>query len=298
MRFLPVILIALLVSLAAATPVQIVNPASAALTKRWTVDEVVRQRFNRDKTCKWHMIIHPLVASINGTTNSAADEPVRCEFLVQVPSGDDCGIKEFGPIQCSRDNHGFYVNAGHNENGFIVMVVENVDENTQAYFGFLDSALDSGATIPPQTSPVKNIGYKTNVSLLARQDGSGNGSAPVWTIGTLTRRINTDKNILHISFVIRTGDEDLEPFHCNLRLNAPVDTNLAKWEWYDKKCDDSGFYVSWGYMEASDAGIMTLVNPARNSMAFFGFENISNSEALESTGGGTVEPCDCGEKTN
>ncbi len=64
-----------------------------------------------------------------------------------------------------------------------------------------------------------------------------------------------------MSFAIDgTNGEDLEPVPCTLYLQVPDDVvDLAKWQFYNMKCQESGFYVSWGYLAASDAGIMTLV---------------------------------------
>ncbi|GAW12499.1 hypothetical protein ANO14919_018690 [Xylariales sp. No.14919] len=305
MRFVPVVLLALLVSLTAATPVHTARPVSTespSVAKKWTLDEVVRQRFNDDRTCKWHLTIRQSITSANsttpGTTNSTVADPVPCDFLVQAASGLDCSIQGFGPIQCNKANHGFYVNAGHDKNGFIVMVVENVDENTQAYFGYLDSELDSGTTIPPQTSPVKSIDYNTNVSLLAREDSELDTIGTYWKLGNLIRQTNHAQGTVDITFSIHTNGDVYRPIPCTLHLKAPPGVSVATWQWYDRKCSNSDFYVSWGYMASADAGIMTLVSPARNSKAFFGFPNISKSEILVPSGSGFVEPCDCGPKPN
>ncbi|KAI0532426.1 hypothetical protein GGR58DRAFT_180403 [Xylaria digitata] len=294
MHFIPVIISALLWSLATAIPVQSVRAAvPATVHKHWTVDGVVRQRFNQYTTCKWHLEIQQFVVSTpdNGTASTSASDPVSCDFLVQAHTGHDCGFESFGPTKCNVANHGFYVNGGHNENGFVVMVVENVDDNTQAYFGFLDSALNAGAAIPAQTSPVKDIDYNTNVSLLARDDDPDYGYK--WVIPHLLRRVHLNNNSVEIEFPIFT-DVDSFAILCSLNLEAPEGTDPATWEWYDRKCEESDWYVSWGYMKDSDAGIMTLVNPARNHRAFFGFDDISKSEMMN-LHEAPIEPCECGK---
>ncbi|KAF2965851.1 hypothetical protein GQX73_g7725 [Xylaria multiplex] len=296
MHFIPVIISALLVSLAAAIPVQSVNAAvPATVHKHWTIDGVVRQRFNHYTTCKWHLEIQQFVVtmtdnSTTGIASTSASDPVSCDFLVQAHTGYDCGFESFGPTKCNMANHGFYVNGGHNENGFVVMVVENVDDNAQAYFGFLDSALNGGTAIPAQTSPVKDIDYNTNVSLLARDDGPEYGEK--WVIPRLLRRVHPDTNSVEIEFPIITDVDDIV-FPCSLNIEAPWGINVATWEWYDRECKESGWYVSWGYMKGSDAGIMTLVNPARDHRAFFGFVDISKSEIMDSHEA-PIEPCECG----
>jgi hypothetical protein len=62
-----------------------------------------------------------------------------------------------------------------------------------------------------------------------------------------------------MTFAIDTGNKNPNTVPCSLHVAAPTGTNLKTWQWYDKKCNGSDFYVSWGYMAAPDAGILTLV---------------------------------------
>ncbi|KAI0907447.1 hypothetical protein F4823DRAFT_641352 [Ustulina deusta] len=295
MRSLTIIPVALLSLLGAATPVQPTSAAPSYPVEQWTLDQVSRKRVHKHRTCKWKMAITQSATEANGTT--ANSTPVHCKFSVRVPKGHDCAVDDFGPVRCSKSHHGFYVSAGHNEDGFVAMVVENVNEDTRANFAFLDATLDSGRAIPPQTSTVRDSGSKTS-SLAGRESG---GDKVVWSIPVLARRIDTGTNTVFMSFAIDgTNGEDLEPVPCTLYLQAPDDVvDLAKWQFYNMKCQESGFYVSWGYLAASDAGIMTLVSPTRDTEAFFGFSDISKSEFLTPTpDGGVVEPCDCGGQSH
>jgi len=74
-------------------------------------------------------------------------------------------------------------------------------------------------------------------------------------------------NTVNLSFKIHkaanktTGDDDDDDddIPCNVVVEAYQGTNLETWQWYDRQCTGSEYWVSWGYMADSDAGIMTLV---------------------------------------
>ncbi|KAI1310184.1 hypothetical protein F5Y03DRAFT_392617 [Xylaria venustula] len=310
MHFLTIIPILLLPLLGFAKPIRTkasVSVAPASSDEKWTVSQVFRQRFNNAKVCNWKLVIDQsatLPSSTNGTAIASIGttaEPIQCDFDVEVPEGHDCRIDSFGPARCSQSNDDFYVNAGHNgQEDFVVMVVENVAQNKQAYFAFRDDALDANRDIPPQTSAVVSSQGEDEDSLLGRRDDDD--PALVWSIHNLARRINPDTHSVYMNFAIHGAnadgshsDPDAEPVSCTLHVPAPGDVDLAKWQFYDQKCGESDFYVSWEYLESSDAGIMTLVSPACDSEAFYGFPDISKSELLTpSVGGGIIMPCDCG----
>ncbi|KAI1284693.1 hypothetical protein F5Y07DRAFT_347449 [Xylaria sp. FL0933] len=291
MRFPIIIPIFLFALLGAASPIQnTTSVASAAEDEAWIVDHASRESSNENTICHWKFQVKQTFIS-SGTTT----EPLQCDFINHVPEGQDCRTAQFGPLICSDSNDFFSVSAGHNGDGFMVMVIVNVQTKGLAYFAFTDAALDSGDGIPPQTSPVQYPEDRT--SLLARQDENDDPEQQVWKIEKLFRQVLNDTKFVTMSFAIYgTKDDDGDPaVSCTLHLQAPADVDMAKWQFYDQKCYESGFYVSWGYLESSDAGIMTLVNPARNHEAWFGFPDINKSEMLvPSLGGGIVQACDCG----
>ncbi|KAI3321781.1 hypothetical protein HD806DRAFT_545477 [Xylariaceae sp. AK1471] len=284
-----------LTSLSSAIPVQI-NDAEPVT--KWTTSEVSRQSTNSNTLCFWNMTISssttlsssPNTSPPSNSTTTTDDTSFECNFLVQTAEGYDCGRKTFSGSRCSS-NPAFRVSGGHSDMGFIVAVVEDVEKHLRAYFGFDDAALDGGAPIPPQSSTVEPSEGDAKRHLLPRQDSSGNGT--VWMIRNLTRLIDTDMNAVHVTFAIDTGDENSNVVPCSLHISAPKDVSLETWQWYDEKCNDSDYYVSWGYLATTDAGIMTLVSSSRDSVAFFGFPNISMSETLGSAGPSPVLPCDC-----
>ncbi|KAI0392658.1 hypothetical protein F5Y17DRAFT_477533 [Xylariaceae sp. FL0594] len=224
----------------------------------------------------------------------------------------------------------FRANAGHSEMGFVVMVVTDEDEGLRAYFGFDDSALDAGFAIPPQTSVVMtSIFDPPDDDTAAVDDKASKGdegdikkrddppSFPPFTgittidddgrdvnntitIRDMSRVLDNVLNTMTLSFKIhksdptKDDDDDDSDIPCKVVAEAYPGTDLKTWQWYDRQCTGSEYWVSWGYIAESDAGIMTLVSPTRDSESFFGFANISKSEILGESGPSQVYPCACG----
>ncbi|OTA90246.1 hypothetical protein M434DRAFT_372066 [Hypoxylon sp. CO27-5] len=69
---------------------------------------------------------------------------------------------------------------------------------------------------------------------------------------------------------------------------------MSTWEWYNRECEGSGYFASWGYLATGDAGIMTIVNSTRNGQAFFGFSDINSGSYLGDAGPNPVSYCSCG----
>lgn len=46
---------------------------------------------------------------------------------------------------------------------------------------------------------------------------------------------------------------------CKLILTPPEGADMQSWQWYNRECDGSGYFASWGYMETGDASVMTIV---------------------------------------
>ncbi|KAI0096002.1 hypothetical protein GGR51DRAFT_62225 [Nemania sp. FL0031] len=166
-------------------------PAASRKITKWTLSGVTRTKIDAGggvQKCSWLMILQETNVSSTSTSTPFPDlptplpptsgegagdslmssgdvdslmttDPIMCGFQVVAPKGQDCGTVNFGPTQCATWHPNIYVNGGHNrQNGFMVLVIVNMDENKQAYFGLSDGALDSGASIPPQTSTTEAIG--------------------------------------------------------------------------------------------------------------------------------------------
>ncbi|KAI0599141.1 hypothetical protein F4775DRAFT_128518 [Biscogniauxia sp. FL1348] len=279
--------------------------ASASHTT-WTAHDVRRTKSADLTLCTWHLEID----MANSTTTI-------CHFSVPSPAGSDCGLQPLG----DRNTCGpgpLVVGGGHSDQGFVVVVAVDEGRGTQAYFGFADADLDGAAAIPAQQASVYPVddynGSNNKMKREGDEDKDGKkkeklqrrwkqqqqqedeDEAAMWMVSNMYRHTDPSTQTINMSFLIHDAADDPSDFYtlCELNLAAPAGADLATWQWYDRKCEGSDYYASWGYLPAGDAGIMTLVNPARDSNAYFGFANINSVQHLGSAGPNPVSPCNCG----
>ncbi|KAH8166706.1 hypothetical protein CIB48_g1563 [Xylaria polymorpha] len=139
------------VSLDTATPVLSSLAAEATPEKQWTLDEVSRKLHEEMQVCRWRFTI---TESDAGSGFNDTYYTVKCHFKVKAPKHHDCRMGDFGLTACSTTDPDFFISGGHDKDGMVVLAIENVSENGRAYFAYLDSALDVGGILPPQTSNV------------------------------------------------------------------------------------------------------------------------------------------------
>ncbi|KAI1438237.1 hypothetical protein GGR50DRAFT_483552 [Xylaria sp. CBS 124048] len=262
----------------------------------WTLSNLSRRRSDDNRVCKWHMTLDRS-SSIDDYASNADNGSIPCDFEVKAPKGVDCGNLVFGRRKCNNAKHPFYVSGAHiDDDEYFILTVENKHDDKRALFGYQDALLESGEVIAPQTSLVTHIESAMEPNSLNKPK---TGKDPLsgeeqWTVVDMLRHVDSDAKTLDLRFRVRISDERT-PLSCELHLEAPPDTDMATWTWYDKKLDKCGFYASWGYLAENDAGIMTLVSPRRGHEAWFGFDNINESESLGTAGPNPVYPCDCGK---
>ncbi|KAI2608913.1 uncharacterized protein GGS25DRAFT_295106 [Hypoxylon fragiforme] len=163
-------------------------PVSAQSTKEeWTVSDARRTKSNSNTLCAWSFTVDP-------SSGKHADSSFQCSFNVTTSSGGDCGLVSFAEDSCSG-NGSFAVDGGHSDFGFVVMVLVNPDQRSQAYFGFSDDALDTGSDIPKQTKSVIPQGTRRRrdgVAVRQRLDGDDidddiTPSSTAWAVEDLFR---------------------------------------------------------------------------------------------------------------
>ncbi|KAK7959527.1 uncharacterized protein PG986_004381 [Apiospora aurea] len=231
----------------------------------WTVSSAQRIRSANNTTCNW-------------------------SFHIQGNSSIGGGIF-MAPIVC---NDIWQVNTGHSDLGFTVMVLVNQPLYSDAFFGFSDKDLDARNDIAAQTSDAyPNGANKRGLATKVRGRAVPNPDAEpqTWLVEDVVRYVNQAKTTVTMSFNIQDGSATGSP--CDLRLESPKGVDASTWAWYDQKCKGSGYTVSWGYNSTSDAGIMTLVSPARDRHAYFGWDHLNKVAALETKGPSPVIPCQC-----
>ncbi|KAI2780344.1 hypothetical protein F4815DRAFT_499851 [Daldinia loculata] len=217
----------------------------------WTLSNAVRTRSAGNETCDWKF----LLSQSEAPSNSA---PTLCQFTVNADNGHDCDTATFSGVACNGTER-YSINGGHAPEGFIVMVLLDLEENVEAYFGFDDKALNKGAHIPEQiiaAYPPKTSGSPRARSLLerpllARENGT------TWTVKNMYRAIIPSEHRILIDMLILDGSPN--GVVCQLRLQAPEDVDPKTWGFSNAKCIDNDWTVHWGYLPAQDAGVMTLV---------------------------------------
>ncbi|KAI8958642.1 hypothetical protein F5Y11DRAFT_335566 [Daldinia sp. FL1419] len=107
----------------------------------WTLWNASRSRSAGNETCHWNFQFTQ--------SEARSSNPTICRFEVGADDGHNCDTTSFSGIACSGTER-YSVNGGHAPEGFIVMVLLDIEENVEAYFGFDDKALNSGAHIPEQ----------------------------------------------------------------------------------------------------------------------------------------------------
>ncbi|KAI0896086.1 hypothetical protein F4806DRAFT_496210 [Annulohypoxylon nitens] len=251
-----------------------------------SISDVRRTKVDSNATCVWHFTV------INSTSDAGTNDIFSCNFDVRAVPGTDCGVASF-ESSC-KSNSSYTINGGHSDQGFVVIVLVNSAQGSMAYFAFTDDELDSGSKISNQTQPVyPHALAQTGDLLVGRQDdGNNTPSSTEWKVEDMFRDVDVQKHTVTIGF--RLLDGSAGGSRCKLILTPPEGADMQSWQWYNRECDGSGYFASWGYMKTGDAGVMTIVNSTRNGLAFFGFSNINSSSYLGDAGPSPVSPCKCG----
>ncbi|KAK9416043.1 hypothetical protein SUNI508_09816 [Seiridium unicorne] len=241
----------------------------------------------------------PVIAQINQSEASGLVTP--CNFTVTDLQGSSCDLVQFSQ-KCPGPS-GFEINGGHSDLEFIVLVLYNTRSAAKAYFGASDDALNYHADIPVQVKsayPASSMDKRWG-RIQSRDEEDLVTNTRLWMVQNVTRgkvgRMNTAINQANIAsyeviepglnrvsldFMIQdTANSSTEP--CNIVLGAN-NTNLETLEWSYQKSTGSGYSVSWGYTPVADAGVMTVISAERDTVSFFGFDDISKRDNLGSAG--------------
>ncbi|OTA90247.1 hypothetical protein M434DRAFT_372068 [Hypoxylon sp. CO27-5] len=153
---------------------------SAQAVREWTVSNASRAKSQNNTLCNWHFTVTD--SNLGVDTSNIFD----CNFNVTAQPGSDCGLTSFQDY-CSGDES-FTANGGHSDLGFVVIVLENRAQKSQAFFGFSDGALDTASEIPQQTKPINpQAAVRRDEMVIRRDGGSNNTSATEWKVEDLFR---------------------------------------------------------------------------------------------------------------
>ncbi|KAI2606535.1 hypothetical protein GGR54DRAFT_644150 [Hypoxylon sp. NC1633] len=254
----------------------------------WTVSDARRTKSQSNTTCTWHIAVTDSGLGQNPNTT------FQCDFKTTASPGQDCGYSTISQKPCTG-NTSFMINGLHQNLGFVMMTL-TADIADKSYlsenmYALLDADLDTGFVIPPQSQPVfpHDTTRQDELVMRQQQDNGMEPSSSEWSVEDLFRDVDVERRLVTVGFRILDGT--LSGARCVLSLTPPEGVDIQTWEWYNRACQGSGFYASWGYMATGDAGIMTIV---KNGQAFFGFSNIKSTAYLGDAGPNPVSPCHCG----
>ncbi|CAK7563056.1 MAG: hypothetical protein SEPTF4163_000913 [Sporothrix epigloea] len=220
--------------------------------------------------------------------------------------------------------------ASWSDGGYMVLTIDNVQENRRAYFGISGSEIEDGKfslthhssayiVIPssdevnllpvavqtrdnvdsdPETQgddddsvdidnvptvedgPAATQQYATDPDGPALQDLNGatvsevaadtpvdpsdiasppaSPQTPVtWSLRNVTRNVSYNPNAVSVDLMIDVSPTQAVPCHIRVGLDENVEPMFASW--YAEKCQNSDWYMSWGYNQMTDSAVATIV---------------------------------------
>lgn len=141
--------------------------------ENWAISSASRTKSLDKTSCTWELDVE------NETGN------YKCNFIITAPSGTDCGAQSFSQIPCegNEGNPLLSINGGHDNRGFIVVVLDDTAHNTTSFFGYSDADLDTASNVSNQKNLIEPQGIVKRDEIAAR-DCPTLGK---WTIQDLTR---------------------------------------------------------------------------------------------------------------
>ncbi|KAL1896642.1 hypothetical protein Cpir12675_002738 [Ceratocystis pirilliformis] len=108
-------------------------------------------------------------------------------------------------------------------------------------------------------------------------------SAAAWSVANATRYYNSDFSTVILQF--RLFAEDYESINCVVVSAVPATADWKRYSFYSHNClPEVPWHVSWGYNERRDSGVMTVMNPDRTRVAWFGWDNVNGNKQLDDVG--------------
>lgn len=117
-----------------------------------------------------------------------------------------------------------------------------------------------------------------------------------WGIRNITRDISYSPNTVFMSFMIDVYPDGPASIPCHLSVDLDENVDPLFASWFVERCEDSSWYLSWGYNQMTDSAVATLINPDRSEEAWFGWDFVNSQlpdTTLASAGPGIVQTCDC-----
>ncbi|RYP61353.1 hypothetical protein DL770_009801 [Monosporascus sp. CRB-9-2] len=247
--------------------------------------------------CDYYFVISSNGGGGDGTANTTHH---RCHFQVESEEGVPADAMQFQDVGCDGGvaNDTFRVNGSWEEKEEsdrpdIVLCVTNVVDRVWAFFGFDDWEIQHGRVADNKSSPVYPVGTFEKRQLEPRKMDWVMGkhtstSAPdqcIWSIQWLNRYVGDSSMKVHFSFLNEYRTQHI----CTVNASAPAGADPKTWSFYQHKCDENDWSVSWGYQAAGDAAVLTLHNPGCDRRSWFGWNDVNSGVHLHSAGPNAAE---------
>lgn len=93
--------------------------------------------------------------AISQDTGSSTSD--QCLFTVDGEGGKPANQTDFQALNC-LGNGQYKVNGGWSQEGFVTVVVTDVNENLYAFFAYSSGSIEQGQTVDEQTRPAYKVG--------------------------------------------------------------------------------------------------------------------------------------------
>ncbi|CAJ2507528.1 Uu.00g087140.m01.CDS01 [Anthostomella pinea] len=203
----------------------------------------------------------------------------ECGFTVRSPSDDVAPDHlHFESVVCQGSENTIRVNGAWGSNHSIVLCFTDLGKNTYAWFGFDDWEIEDDNIVTSKESPAYPVGDFGNDDEVSEAERASPGTC-VWGIDSLNRTVSSTAVHMDLGF----KDENGNQLACTIDAMPPSGSDPQTWGFYNQKCDENDWTVSWGYQPQNDTGAMTLRDPSHDKEAWFFWDNVTTQTMLLDT---------------
>ncbi|OIW29765.1 hypothetical protein CONLIGDRAFT_680579 [Coniochaeta ligniaria NRRL 30616] len=231
----------------------------------WTLHNFQLFCDDEGATCAYHFSISQDEGATSGN---------QCLFTVDSQDGKPANQTDFQALTC-LGNDRYKINGGWSQEGFVTIVVTDVLEALYAFFAYSSDHLEEGKTVAEQTRLAYKVGtFDVTSDIVAPVKRSG----VEWQILNLNQEYDEVTGNTELTFAIQDTRGSMSP--CTIIARGVEGSGPAVGSFYNEKCLESNWFVSWDYSALSDSAAMTLIEPSAMMKAWFQWENVRSTHSL------------------
>ncbi|CAI4213814.1 unnamed protein product [Parascedosporium putredinis] len=235
--------------------------ASIALSidqKKWALINLERKCQSKPSSCDYNFFI-----------NEDEGKIFPCSFHIVslLPDIVIASNLTFSGMKCSGTDK-YDINADVSDQGrSLLLSVANPNEGVVAFFRYKDDEIKEGNNTKPQTSELFPLIPPEDEKKPLSKSRKGKGPATEdsleyatkWRLFSPLRRIRDGigKNVLDMAFMLVADDRG--GMICNIHLVWPTGKNAQTQSFFNEKCTNNDWHVSWGYNEDQGSAVMTVI---------------------------------------